>query len=228
MNSQRKEHRAKRCVLWKINTVSLLLASTFFCPSSLNVQRVDGILQREMRTSSSSSSLLLVRRRQRMRESGGRELQDCADVPGGEYSRRWKRENRVERRWTRRTRWGGGGDVGSSSRSCGAGVRLLAARIPPYSKEEHATPPPAATRQSHPTDLLSLTSLFDSWPAHIELTRSPVGSITRSFRSLARSSVASVLFGMVPITDPRTIDIADRENLRMTRRHGIPAGCHLD
>jgi len=38
---------------------------------------------------------------------------------------------------------GGGSDVGSSNRSCGAGVRLVAARIPPYSKEEHATPPPA-------------------------------------------------------------------------------------
>lgn len=31
----------------------------------------------------------------------------------------------------------------SSSRLRGAGVHLVAARIPPYSKEEHATPPPA-------------------------------------------------------------------------------------
>lgn len=37
----------------------------------------------------------------------------------------------------------------------GAGVRHIAARIPPYSKEEHATPPPA--RQPR-VSLIRLTS----------------------------------------------------------------------
>lgn len=70
----------------------------------------------------------------------GREWQGRSDVPEGSEERRRGRVEGV------RESVGRGGEERERERESGrrgAGVRLVAARIPPYSKEEHATPPPA-------------------------------------------------------------------------------------